>query len=270
MSTTRLHELMLDMGQASVRLDSLGACEGSAGNVSVCTAEPLDLRKVFPLVEQVTLPLEAPSLEGMSILASGSGCRLRDIVEKPTENIGVLVVDAGGKTAKLHTAEDRKFTRLTSEFNTHLAVHRVRMHEGGERFHAVFHAQPLYLTMLSHIARYQDEDYLNKHVCRWEPETIVQFPEGIGVLAYQSPGSPEMARVTEESLRTKSLAIWSKHGAMARSYRSTSHAADLIEYAETAGHYEYMNLVIGEQADGISPEQIRDFCNRFGIKQSVY
>ena len=67
------------------------------------------------------------------------------------------------------------FERVTSEFNSHLAVHYDQICESGTNFHAVIHAQPVHLTYLSHIPRYQDEQYLNTHLLRWQPETIINL-----------------------------------------------------------------------------------------------
>ena len=51
-------------------------------------------------------------------------------------------------------------------------------------------------------------------------------------------------------LRDHRVVLWGKHGVMARSDHSVTKAADLIEYAETAAHYEYMDLVGGRARGG--------------------
>jgi rhamnulose-1-phosphate aldolase len=112
------------------------------------------------------------------------------------------------------------------------------------------HAQPLHLTYLSHIPRYQDQTYLNRHVLRWQPEAIINLPEGIGVLPFEVPGSPELMRATLQAMRQHRLVLWGKHGVISRSDQSVLKAADLIEYAETGAHYELLNLDKGEPAQG--------------------
>ena len=101
-------------------------------------------------------------------------------------------------------------------------------------FHALVHAQPPYLTYLSHVAAYQDEAYLSRHLLRWQPETIIQMPEGIGPIPFIVPGSSELVAATVESLRQHQITVWSKHGVLSRSDASVMHACDLIEYAEAA------------------------------------
>ena len=97
-----------------------------------------------------------------------------------------------GETGKIYTSTQRRFEHVTSEFNSHLAVHYDQMLSSGTNFHAVIHAQPPHLTYLSHIPRYQDEHYLNTHLLRWQPETIINLPEGIGFMPFRIPSSPEL------------------------------------------------------------------------------
>jgi rhamnulose-1-phosphate aldolase len=265
-----LEEFFVAIGEAGLRLSDIEASEGAAGNISVYLAWPVEPRRKFPLVEEITLPETVPALAGGTILTTGSGRRLREIISDPAANLGCVVVNEGGRTAQLYTSPRRLFTRLTSEFNSHLAVHADQVTTTGTNFHAVIHAQPLHLTYLSHIARYRDEAYLNTHLLRWQPETIVNLPEGVGVLPFLIPGSPELQAATVKSLRNHRVIVWSKHGAMSRSDTSVKRAADRIEYAETSARYEYMNLVNGEMGEGLTPEEIRTFAARFGIEQKVF
>ena len=140
----------------------------------------------------------------------------------------------------------------------------------GTNYHAVIHAQPIYLTYLSHVPRYQDEVYLNQHLLRWQPETIVNLPEGIGFIPFRIPGSPELMASNLECLRTHRIVIWAKHGVMARSDISVKRAADRVEYAETAAKYEILNLSTGEIGEGLSVDEIRAICATFNVDQTVF
>jgi len=157
-----LDDLLEMMGEAGRHLADIEASEGAAGNVSVCLRWPLELRTRFPVVDEIELPQHVPELAGATFLVSGSGRRLREIIDEPTANIACIVVNEGGMTGKLFTSYHRRFERVTSEFNSHLAVHYDQICTSGTNFHAVIHAQPVHLTYLSHIPRYQDENS-----CRW-------------------------------------------------------------------------------------------------------
>jgi rhamnulose-1-phosphate aldolase len=265
-----LTEIMELMGEAGERLSEIEASEGAAGNISVYMGWPIEPRRVFPHPEVIDLPEPAPSLAGMSFLVTGSGRRLREVRDDPAANLGCLTVDPDGYTAHLYTSNRRLFARLTSEFNSHLAVHLDQVKLTGTNFHAVIHAQPLHLTYLSHIPRYRDEGYLNTHILRWQPELIVHLPEGIGLLPFVLPGSADLMAATVESLRTHRVVVWAKHGVMARSDQSVKRACDRIEYAETGAHYEYLNLVTGELAEGLTPDEIREICAAFEVRQNLF
>jgi rhamnulose-1-phosphate aldolase len=266
----KLDDLLSHMGKAGKRLVELGACEGAAGNISMCVRWDLEISSRFPLKEQVELPQPVPELAGMIFIVSGSGCRLRDMLDEPTANIGCLVVDRDGKTGQLFSARERQFTRLTSEFNSHLAVHYDRVLSDDVSFNAVVHAQPPYITYLSHIEAYQDEAYLNQHLLRWEPETIIQFPQGIGILKYQTPSSSDLAEATTRSLHTHTLVIWARHGVICRSDASVLQACDFVEYAEAAARFEYLNLTVGEKSSGLSADEIRELCKSLNVHQEIY
>jgi rhamnulose-1-phosphate aldolase len=73
-----------------------------------------------------------------------------------------------------------------------------------------------------------------------------------------------------ECLRTHRIVIWAKHGVMARSDISVKRAADLVEYAETAAKYEYLNLRVNEVGVGLSAEDIRAICETHNVKQDIF
>jgi rhamnulose-1-phosphate aldolase len=265
-----LDELATMIGEAGQRLSEIEASEGAAGNISVYIGWEIDPRRRFPISESIDLPEAIPELAGRAFLVTGSGRRLREIKEDPTANLGFVVVSPGGRTGTLYSSPRRSFERLTSEFNSHLAVHRDQIQTTQSNFNALIHAQPLHLTYLSHVPRYQDESYLNKHLLRWQPELIINLPEGIGSIPFLLPGSSELMAANVESLRKRRVTIWGQHGAMARSEQSVKRAADRIEYAETAARYEYMNLVNHEMGVGLTPENIRAICKAFNVQQDIF
>ena len=184
-----LDEILVSIGEGGRRVAAIDAGEGAAGNISVCVGWPIEIRRRFPLAESIDLPVPAPNLAGHTVIVTGSGRRLRDLAADPAAGLGAVRIAADGVTATLHTSPARLFERLTSEWNSHLAVHDDTVARTGTNFHAVVHAQPPHLTYLSHIPAYRDEAHFNARVMRWEPETIVALPEGIGVLPFMLPGS---------------------------------------------------------------------------------
>ena len=266
-----LEEIMRLIGEAGTRLVEIEASEGAAGNISVFLGWDVDLETCFPETESYPLPQPVPELAGNVFLATGSGRRLREIGLDPEANLCAMRVDGGGTTATIHTSSRRLFERPTSEFNSHLAVHQAMIARDGLNFHAVIHAQPLYLTYLSHIVRYQDTHYLNSHILRWQPETIVQLHKGVAYLPFLLPGSPELMGATVAAMRDDfRVVLWAKHGVMARSDQSVKRAADRIEYAETGARYEYLNLTNHGLADGLTNDELRRIAEKFGVQQNYF
>lgn len=264
-----LDEFLASIGDAGQRLSSINASEGSAGNISICIGWPFEVRRRFPQVEQIALPLPVPALAGRIVIVTGSGRRLRDISYDPAANLAAVLIDSTGLTGQLYTSPRRLFASVTSEFNSHLAVHNDQVLATNTNFHAVVHAQPPYMTYLSHVPAYRDEQYMNRQLLRWEPETIVHLPEGIGVLPFSLPGSPDLMNATVVGLRTYRIVLWSKHGVMARSDVSVTRAVDRIEYVETAAHYEYMDLVCHARADGLSRDELRAIVQAYKVQTTL-
>lgn len=260
-----LDELLRSMGAGGRRISEIDASEAGAGNISVFVGWDVELRRRFPEQSEIDLPLPAPALAGKTMLVTGSGRRLRQIHEDPEANVAGLKVHADGLTATLYTSPRRLFEKLTSEFNSHLAVHQDQVARRGIEFQAVVHAQPMHLTYLSHIPTYRDTAAFNAQVLRWEPESIVALSEGIGVLPFLVPGSEGMMKANVEGLREFQIVVWSKHGVMARSDLSVTRATDRIEYAETGAKYEYMNLVAGGVAEGLTQAEIGQVASEFNI-----
>jgi rhamnulose-1-phosphate aldolase len=262
--------LLNEMGEVGKRLSEIGAAEGAAGNISLCVRQPLNVTDFFSEITLIDLPVPAPDLAGANLLVTGSGRRLREIGEAPSANLACIVVLDGGLQGMMFTSPDAQFKRVTSEFNSHLAIHQdqVRLRQAG--LHAVLHAQPRHITFLSHIPKYQDRGYLSKHLLRWQPETIMNFPEGIGVLPFLLPGSQQLMKETMLSMRDHQMVIWSQHGVIVRADDSILHALDLVEYLETAAQYEALNLYTGETSSGIGPEQLRAIAEIWNVKQKVF
>ena len=103
-----IDDLLHMMGEAGRHLAEIEASEGAAGNISVCMRWPVEPRSRFPLVDEFELPQSVPELAGATFLVTGSGRRLREIIDIPTANTACIVVEDGGQTAKLYTSYHRR------------------------------------------------------------------------------------------------------------------------------------------------------------------
>lgn len=260
-----LGDILESMGEAGARINAIDASEAGAGNISVFLGWDAEVRRRFPLHQEIELPVPAPALSGGTLLVTGSGRRLRQIQADPEASVGAVKISEDGIHATLWSSPRRLFEKLTSELNSHLGVHEDHVGRRGLDFHAVVHAQPPHLTFLSHIPAYRDDEAMNRRILRWEPESIVALSQGIRVLPFLVPGSAEMMAANVAALRLSDISLWSKHGVMARSDLSVTRAVDRIEYAETGARYEYMNLAAGGVGEGLLREEIRAVAEAFAV-----
>lgn len=262
-----LGALVTAIGEAGSRLAEIGATEGAAGNISVLAGWDAEPPAAYGLAEPWTTAHAVDELLGALIVVTGAGRRLREIARDPEENLAWLRIVQGHAT--LHTSRRRKFERPTSEFSSHLALHAAHSLSRGAA-HAVVHAQPLHLTYLSHLPAYQEARFLSRRVARWQPECLTNLPNGLGVVPFLLPGSDDLMRATVQAMRDTPLAVWGKHGVVARATGSVMKAVDLIEYVETGARYEYLNLCAGERGEGLTDSEMRAVASAFGVAATAY
>jgi rhamnulose-1-phosphate aldolase len=258
-----------EIGTTGARLTALGALEGAAGNISVFLPAhtpglPALLEQRYPRDRAYDVPGNVQLPPGV-LLITGTGRRLRDCTERPDDVLCAIVIDADG--VWLHRAPESG-VEPTSEIDSHAGIHAVTLGTQPE-VNAVVHAQPPKLTYLSHVPAYRDEVVFNRQLLRWQPETIVNLPEGISVLPFETPGTQAQGSSTLEAMRRHRVVIWSKHGVIVRSPKGPGAAADLIEYLEAAADYEVTDLQAGRLADGLSLAELRAVAVRFGISTAL-
>ncbi|HEX2916071.1 MAG TPA: rhamnulose-1-phosphate aldolase [Chloroflexia bacterium] len=262
MSQVYFPRIIQDIGEAGVQLTGLESTEGSAGNISVFARDLKNLSEEFIRRGEIELPASVPELTDSWIVVTGTGRRLRDVIKQPEQNLVVLHIQPGGEKATWYAAAELK---PSSEWNSHLAIHAEHFKRREIEYQAIVHAQPHNLTYLSHHPNYATTVKLNNRLLRWEPETIVTFPEGIGLIPFHVPGSAVQMEDTVKYLKDFRLVVWQKHGVVSRSDTSASKAADLVEYAEMAARYEVLNLQLGSPTAGLTDDELRAVCSEFNV-----
>lgn len=259
-----------EIADAGTRLSQLGALEGAAGNISLFL--PVETPELMDYVTSVYSEHRDLDLAGNPVLPpgvliiTGTGRRLREVTTRPGAVLCAIVFGDDG-AATLHRAPGHN-VEPTSEIDSHIGIHEACL-GGRPAIHAIIHAQPPKLTWLSHIPAYRNHDRLNRQLMRWQPETIVMLPEGIGVLPFETPGTPKHGVGTAWAMRQHHLVVWAKHGVVARSSGGPLAAADLIDYAEAAAAYEVNDLLAGRPADGLTLAEMRGVATRFGVSTNL-
>ncbi|MDR3107486.1 MAG: class II aldolase/adducin family protein [Bifidobacteriaceae bacterium] len=265
-----LNRALDEMGRAGARLDGIQACEAGAGNISFALRLAPGLEQLFVNAEPYALPAPAPALANWTVLVTGSGQRLREVASAPEARMAAVQIGPDGSTGLLRSAPTRAWRTPTSEFNSHLAVHadQLRLRPDLEQ-HAVVHAQPPYLVALSHVDALRQTAVFNQRILRWEPETIVQLPDGLAVLDFMVPGSRQLQEASVAALRDHRIAVWSKHGVLGRSDEGPLKVVDLIEYAETGALYEHLNQAAGAPASGLTKAELGAVVQAFNVQTTL-
>ena len=245
-----LDELIASIGEAGRRLSDMKATEGAAGNISIYIGWPVEVQRHFPQVEHIELPIPAPALAGKVVLVTGSGSRLRDILTDPDGTLAAVVVNPGGLTARMYTSPRRRFKRITGEFNTHLAAHQDEVARTNTNFQALVHAQPPHMVYLSHMEAYRDQAFLNREAAALAARNHRDITYGDGGAAILGTGFRcSHGGYSKRLARARHSGVEQARGDFALIY-SVDHATDIIEYAEAAARYEYMDHAAGSLADG--------------------
>lgn len=266
----QLEQVIEDVGEAGCRLAEMNACEGTSGMISVYMGYPVDPGSLFTQEEKIQLAEPAPYLVNGTVLFSGFGRRLRDILKHPAENLGLVKINEDGLTGTLFTSPTKAFSRLSADFSSYISIHQNQVQANGDQYHAVVQARPHYITYLSEITKYQDQVYLNKHLLRWQADLVSEFADGIGVLPFLVLGSHGLMKSTIKSFQQHRFLVWSKHGVIARDSNSVLSVVDLIEMIESGAQYEYLNLINHELADGLTTEEIEASNRAKGVRHSIY
>lgn len=194
----------------------LGWHERNGGNLSYrMSAE--DVLACVPFFEAVPHPwvpvgegVGEPDLAGAFFIVTGAGKYLRNVAEAPADNIGIVQVDETGSQMRtvwgLHGG-----ARPTSEFATHFMNHAVRMRASGGADRVIYHAHVPNVIALSYVLEPDDRTF-TRTLWKTMTESVMVFPEGLGVLPQMTPGGVDIARATSEKMKTYRAVVWAQHG----------------------------------------------------------
>lgn len=236
--------------------------ERNGGNVSCILNEneianyDIDLncnREKFPLEFQI------PSLDGMYLLITGTGKYLKNVFDYPKENLGIIKISEKGSCYEIVWGLDN--AKPTSEISTHLLCHETRLKK--DPLHKVIiHNHATNIEAMTFIQDLNDKEF-TKTLWKMQTESIVVFPEGIGVLPWMICGSKLIGNATAEKMETHRLVVWAHHGILGAG-RSFDETFGLIETAEKAA--EIFIKIAGLQIkQNISDENLMLLAKEFNV-----
>ncbi len=204
------------------------------------------------------------TLAGNYFMVTGSGMHLRNAALEPACTFGIVEIDADG--ASWRVVWGLEGVCPSSELETHFSAYEVAdsAHDGANRI--VYHAHCPNIIALS-IVLDADMRIWTRALWKCMTESIIVFPQGIGVVPWKIPGSADLAQATCELMKKYRICVWTQHGLMVRA-SSFDEAFGLTQTIEkSAGVYLQACAASGGGAPRhlVSDDQLRAVCARYGI-----
>lgn len=201
-----------------------------------------------------------PELDGRSFLITGTGKCFKNVRYRPQEDLGVIRLTDGGKTAELlwGFADGGSFT---SELPAHLMSHRARL-QADSAHRVVLHCHPDALIAMTHVHPAGEREF-TRTLWKMCTEAIIAFPEGAAVLPWMLCGTREIGEATAAKMASFRLVVWALHGVYGAG-SSLDDAFGLVETADKAAGI-YLKIASLPHGGGIADEGLRALARRFSL-----
>lgn len=251
-----------EMSQTTANMYRLGWDERNGGNISYLldeneVAEYLDLNKV---IRTIPTGFEAKELIGKIFIVTGTGKYFKNVEHDPENNLGIIRIAQDGKTAELlwGYSDGGKFT---SELPAHLMSHISRLSVNPDN-RIIMHCHPDYTLAMTQVHE-MDERALTRTLWKQMTESIVVFPDGLGVLPWMVCGTNAIGEATAEKMKQYRLVVWTLHGIYGAG-KDMDETFGLIETVEKAAK-QYMLTAHLPQVNTIEDSQLKELAEFFGV-----
>ena len=251
-----------EMCETTANMYRLGYDERNGGNISVMldeneVAEYLDLNSI---IRTIPTGFDAKPLIGKIFIVTGTGKYFKNVIGDPEGNLGIIRIAADGTTAELLWGW-KDGGQFTSELPAHLMSHMVRLEKDpGHR--VIMHCHPDHTLAMTQVHE-MDEKKLTRTLWGQMTESIVVFPDGIGVLPWMVCGTNEIGEATAEKMKQYRLVIWTLHGIYAAG-KDMDETFGLIETVEKAA-IQYMLTAHLPKVNFITDENLVALAKRFDL-----
>ncbi len=251
-----------EMCETASNMYRLGWDERNGGNISRLldedeVSEYLDLNRV---IRTIPTGFQANELIGRIFIVTGTGKYFKNIEKDPENNLGIIRIADDGATAELlwGYADGGRFT---SELPAHLMSHISRLSVNPDN-RIIMHCHPDYTLAMTQVHE-MDERALTRTLWKQMTESIVVFPDGLGVLPWMVCGTNEIGEATAEKMKKYRLVVWTLHGIYGAG-KDMDETFGLIETVEKAAK-QYMLTAHLEKLNTISDAQLKALAERFEV-----
>lgn len=253
-----------EMRKITSHLYEHGWDERNGGNVSLRLTEDevKDFSDVHEVKRNIPIAFDASKLKGTYFLVTGTGRYFKNVYDFPERDTGLVKISEDGKSVDLLWGFNDG-GQPTSEFPAHLMTHIQRLSKDPNQ-RVVMHCHPTNLVAMTFTVPLKEKVF-SRILWKMQAESIVVFPEGIGIIPYMTPGTNEIGEATAKKMADYHLVVWPHHGIFGAA-DSIDETFGLIETAEKAAMiYTTIQSQGGKFLAEITDKDLTDLAKRFEI-----
>lgn len=235
--------------------------ERNGGNVS-CILDEKDIKEYIDVENSernYKLESPIPNLAGKYFLITGTGKYLKNVYEYPQQNLGIIKITDDGSSYNILWGLPN--AKPTSEISTHLLCHQTRLKQDAKH-KVIIHNHATNIEAMTFIENLNDKDF-TRTLWKMQTESIIVFPEGIGVLPWMICGSDLIGEATSKKMEEYRLVVWAHHGILGAG-RSLEETYGLIETAEKAAEI-YMKIANHSIKQMITDNELKILAETFKV-----
>jgi rhamnulose-1-phosphate aldolase len=252
------------MSEITNELYKHGWDERNGGNVSLrlTQAEVDQFDDLDKTIRNIPIKFDASALAGQYFLVTGTGRYFKNVHNYPERDTGLVrITDEGNSVDLLWGFNDGG--QPTSEFPSHLMTHIERQKVDSNQ-RVVMHCHPTNWVALS-FTHELDEGSISRLLWKMQAESLVVFPEGVGIIPYMTPGTNEIGQATADKMNEFRVVMWPHHGIFACG-DSMDEVYGLIETVEKACQiYTTIQAQGGNILQSITDDDLRDLAKSFHV-----
>jgi rhamnulose-1-phosphate aldolase len=239
----------------------LGWDERNGGNFSyILTDEEAKPYLAKTPIKNIPIHFDASALALKCLLVTGTGKYFKNVEYYPEECLGIVKINKDGKSCDLLWGFSDGGT-FTSEFPTHVMSHIKRL-SINPKHRVVVHTHPTNTIAMSLIHNLNEHKFA-KTLWQMCTESIVVFPDGLGVLPWMVCGNELIGIETEKKLIDYRMCIWTAHGIFGTG-STIDEAFGLIETVEKSAEL-YMKTYQSGIPNRITVPQLIELAKAFKV-----
>lgn len=256
--------MVKEVSKITFRLFDHGWDERNGGNVSyrILPTELEGYDDVQTVKRNIPINFDGQDLADLYFLVTATGRYFKNIIDFPERDLGLVRIAKDGHSVDLLWGYSDG-AAPTSEFPTHLMGHQNRLKiDPNQR--VVMHCHPTNLIAMTFTQALSEKEF-SRILWKMQTESLVVFPEGVGIIPWMVPGTNAIGEATASKLEHFRAVIWPQHGLFGTG-ATIDEAFGLIETIEKAAQiWTVVQMQGGQIKQTITDQDLLDLAKTFGV-----